>query len=269
MESSENKTESSPNTFHCKICGKSYQNPANLESCSHCGVPVCSKCVSCGFCLNCFLNISEDGRKTLKLFLNLLFVLPIVALFVLFQGWVRFLVAELVIISLFTTLYFYTKQKITSNPGRYFNPKWEARIHSDAYMLEIQDHGPNLIIDDYARGQTKDLWKKPSSAPKLITEIPNNEAEEKEVGDRYAFLMENENNNSHIVDDAWKQSLDAKICPTCHESMEYESFCLQCERKFCPQCRVDNEPFVQRCLCGYRFPPLFPDSDILSNSDSH
>src|SRR6056297_1433170 len=51
----------------CKICGKKLTSNAQLQECKLCNISTCKNCRSCGFCLNCFVHMKEDYRKTLKL----------------------------------------------------------------------------------------------------------------------------------------------------------------------------------------------------------
>ena len=77
--------------YYCKLCGNfapfKKEPITRWRTCSHCHIPIDRNCRSCGYCLNCFLNLDEDAQKTLKLLRFLIWFVPLFCSpFLYFQG---------------------------------------------------------------------------------------------------------------------------------------------------------------------------------------
>lgn len=255
--------------YNCRVCGTYIHSLDEVPHCIHCKAPVCSKCTSCDFCLNCYLNISEDGRKTLKLLKNLIWFMPIFGILVLIQGWQKFIIAEIVLVVLFTSLYYYSRYQINHKSARYFNPKWEVVIHDPNYITTKNLDGLKPFVDMQVNKQIQTMWKKPSRVDdeekqlkKLSTHLNEDDVK------RYEFLL-GEKESVDIQESSKKvEKLKQKKCPLCGEEMEFNEFCVECQRRFCPQCGEDLNPFAERCLCGQKLSPLFPNDDVKGGSIS-
>jgi hypothetical protein len=256
MESSSEKSSSGYNCMICSTFVPTYDEP---DICYHCKAPICKKCKSCGFCLNCFLNLNDDSRKTLKLLQNMIWIMPIFTILVIFQGFTQFLIAEILTIGLFLGLYFFSRWFINKHSNRYFAPHWELKIKSTEYQEKLKKNQSSGFIDEKVRKDVQYIWKKPLKSSDqddhtFLKEI-NSEIEEEHCD----FLIKNDDNDSQIDVSKRLKQLNDKICPICGRGLEYPFFCLECNRKFCSQCGIDVSPFSDRCLCGYKFPQIFPE----------
>ena len=243
--------------YYCKICGKKVETDATPSRCLHCGIPICSKCRSCGFCLNCFVRLNTDTGKMLKLLRQLIWTAPFFSIFSLMYGIGNYFLTLAVLLGTLTLLYYGMRRKIISQPDRYFPLNWRKIVQAESYQ-QYQD--PNLskrfisaaMVDHYDqsiedRKKKLQKWIEPntdfSNVP--VPDVPESlEVEERIPGvDEFLNLK---------IDYA----LIGQPCPKCKETIIFADFCPACNIKFFPECGEQNDPYVIKCLCGLIFPLL-------------
>ncbi|MHA1647480.1 MAG: hypothetical protein ACTSVL_07905 [Promethearchaeota archaeon] len=256
---------------YCKLCGRKFKSDSTVKNCAHCKIPVCKECRTNEFCLNCWINLSDDARKTLSLLKLMCFTVPILTLFVLFQGIVAFLIAEAVmnIIDLF--LYFFSKYFILKHASNYFKPQWEEVIQKPEYRDYFDRTSPKRylhpkMIEDFNRKRAKHAkslhdWvdpklklediPKPAYIDKMEEEIGKEGVDDFLVKKFYAANNQKEKSSIEV-----KYKLIGKACPICGKIIQFADFCAECNRKFCPKCGAEHNPFNRICQCGFIFPAL-------------
>ncbi len=250
--------------YYCKLCGKhaSFKKEpiAKLRACSHCQIPIDRNCRSCGYCLNCFLNLNEDAQKTLKLLRFLIWFVPIFCgPFLFFQGYLRFISTELFLITLLSGFYFYAQRYINNHSKRYFNNEWEKIIKDEKYNDYLNPNSRIRYLDEHVikneynkiekRKEKLKRWIEPN---KTFSEIPVPAYIEKNSLNKNDVIQFNQNtqpNEGKVVFNLTK-------CPKCGKEIKYANFCPSCNRKFCPECGIDNMIYNRLCLCGFIFPEL-------------
>jgi hypothetical protein len=311
------KKEQEKKGIYCKICGKfvepisqefierynsskkiTAQSTKNIslsyKKCSHCKISLCNNCSSCGFCLNCFTNMHEDARKTLKLFKNLIWSIPVFTFFLMFQGILEFILIELFLIGLFIGLFFYTKRTINVHGLRYFNPKWETKIKHESFTTYLNPFNPKKYVDqtflraetdkqkikinhlknwinseDYSdvpipthiqnelKSMDKDILNIKDSGNLSINEQTNEDGESKKIPPSKKINDAESSIKENITHKLKKYyKLIDKKCPNCNEIIKFADFCPTCNVRFCPLCNIDNNPYNKICICSYKFTPL-------------
>ena len=261
--------------YYCKLCGKfaSFKKEpiTKWRTCSHCHIPIDRNCRSCGYCLNCFLNLNEDAQKTLKLFRFLILFVPIFCSpFLYFQGYLRFIFTELFLIILLSSLYIYAKWYINSHSKRYFNNKWEIIIKNEQYNDYLDPNSRTRYLDDQIIKneyniieKRKEKLKKWIEPDKALLEVPipayiENKPVENSRKDEFnsmnkeeiiQFEQNTQSNGEEVIFKLIK-------CPKCGKDIKFANFCPSCNRKYCPDCGIENMIYNRLCLCGFIFPVL-------------
>ncbi|QEE14901.1 hypothetical protein DSAG12_00722 [Promethearchaeum syntrophicum] len=261
--------------YYCKLCGEfttfRKEPIIKLRSCSHCHIPIDRHCRSCGYCLNCFLNLTDDAQKTLKLLKFLFWFIPIFSSpFLYFQGYLRFILTELFIIILFAGLYFYAKWYISSHTNRYFNNNWEDIIKNEQYKVYLDPDSRirylnAIIIEDGHKNieKRKEKLKRWIEPEKELSKVPVPAYIEKKIlkiNEKEDFNSFNKKEIMHIKQNTKineeEPMYKLKKCPKCSEEIKFANFCPSCNRKFCPECGIENTIYNRLCLCGFVFPEL-------------
>ncbi len=261
--------------YYCKLCGNyaSFKKePINRwRTCSHCNIPIDRNCRSCGYCLNCFINLNEDAQKTLKLLRFLIWFVPLFCSpFLYFQGYLSFIFTELFLIILFSGLFFYAQRYINSHSKRYFTKKWEDIINDEQYKVFLDPESQIRYLDDHIienghksiekRKEKLKNWIEPD---KTLLKVPVPAYIEKNTleNSRTDELFEVKNDKMTEISQKtqiYEGELIFKLknCPKCGEEIKFANFCLSCNRKYCPECGIDNMIYNRLCLCGFIFPVL-------------
>ena len=261
--------------YYCKLCGKftSFKKEpiTRWRTCSHCHIPIDRNCRSCGYCLNCFLNLNEDAQKTLKLLRFLIWFFPIFCSpFLYFQGYLRFIFTELFLIILLSSLYFYAKWYINSHSKRFFNNRWEIIIKNEQYKEYLDLDSRTRYLDDHIiknevsiiekRKEKLKRWIEPDKAL-LKVPVPayiENKHFENSRKDEFGSM----NRKDIILFEQNIQSNEGEVifklnkCPKCGDKIKFANFCPSCNRKYCPDCGIENMIYNRLCLCGFIFPEL-------------
>jgi len=261
--------------YHCKLCGEitSFRKEpiVKLRSCSHCHIPIDRNCRSCGFCLNCFLNLNEDAQKTLKLLRFLFWFVPVFSgPFLYFQGYLSFILTEIFIIFLFAGLYFYAQWYINSHSKRYFNTKWEKIIRNEQYSVYLDPDSRIRYLDDTIiqvghdniekRKEKLKRWIEPEKELSKVPVPAYIENKSLKINEEEDYKSMNTNEMIHIKQNT--ELIEGEIifklkrCPKCAKEIKFANFCPSCNRKFCPECEIENTIYNRLCLCGFVFPDL-------------
>ncbi|MHA1511408.1 MAG: hypothetical protein ACTSRX_06785 [Promethearchaeota archaeon] len=261
--------------YYCKLCGNyaSFKKEpiTKWRTCSHCHIPIDRNCRSCGYCLNCFLNLNEDAQKTLKLLRFLIWFVPLFCSpFLYFQGYLSFIFTELFLIMLFSGLIFYAQRYINSHSKRYFTKKWEDIIKDEQYKIFLDPESQKRYLDDHIieKGHNsiekrKEKLKRWIEPDKTLSKVPVPAYIEKNSLENTRKNELNEVNNENMIQlnkntqfNEGELIFKLKKCPKCGEEIKFANFCLSCNRKFCPECGIDNMIYNRLCLCGFIFPVL-------------
>ena len=261
--------------YYCKLCGKyaSFKREpiSRWRTCSHCHIPIDRNCRSCGYCLNCFLNLNEDAQKTLKLLRFLILFVPIFCSpFLYFQGYLRFIFTELFLIILLSGLYFYAQWYINGHSKRYFKNNWEFVIKNEQYKDYLDPNSRIRYLDDHIiknghkniekRKEKLKRWIEPD---KELSKVPVPAHIQKKSLENYREDdLGIENKTETILFKQKAQSNGGEMifklinCPKCGEEIKFANFCPSCNRKYCPDCGIENMIYNRLCLCGFIFPVL-------------
>ena len=261
--------------YYCKLCGKfaSFKKEpiTRWRTCSHCHIPIDRNCRSCGYCLNCFLNLNEDAQKTLKLLKFLNWFVPLFcSSFLYFQGYLSFIFTELFLIIIFSGLYFYAQRYINSHSKRFFKSKWENIIKDEQYKVFWDPESQIRYLDDHiienghkSIEKRKEKLKKWIEPEKELSNVPVPAyIENKSFEIRRKDELNSVNKNDMIQFKQNTQSNEGDMifklnnCPKCSEKIKFANFCPSCNRKFCPDCGIENRIYNRLCLCGFEFPEL-------------
>ena len=261
--------------YYCKLCGNyaSFKKEPIIKwrTCSHCHIPIDRNCRSCGYCLNCFLNLNEDAQKTLKLLRFIIWFVPLFSSpFLYFQGYLRFILIELFLIVLFSGLYYYAQWYINGHSKRYFKKEWENIIKDGQYMVLLDPKSQIRYLDDHIienghnsiekRKEKLKNWIEPDKAllkvpvPAYIEKNTLENSRTDELFEVKNDKMTKINQNTQINEGELIFKLTK--CPKCGEEIKFANFCLSCNRKYCPECGIDNMIYNRLCLCGFIFPVL-------------
>ena len=261
--------------YYCKLCGEftvfRKEPIVKLRTCSHCHIPIDRNCRSCGYCLNCFLNLNDDAQKTLKLLRFLFWFIPIFSSpFLYFQGLLRFVLTELFIIFLFAGFYLYAKWYINNHSKRYFNNKWEELINNEHYRVYLDPDSRIRYLDDMIiktgndniekRKEKLKRWIEPEKELSKIPVPAYIENKIHEINEKVDFNSMNKKEIIHIKQNTKQNEKEIIFklnkCPKCAGEIKFANFCPSCNRKFCPECKIENMIYNRLCLCGFVFPEL-------------
>lgn len=263
------KSDLKKSGYYCKLCGNFILNkkepiPA-YRKCIHCKIPIDRKCRSCGFCLNCYINLTDDTQKTLKLMRLLVWIVPIFSIsFLIYQDFLRFFLIELFLISFFWGLYYCTRRYINSHPHQYFDKKWEFVILNENYKKFLDPHAQLRYIDDQTikeeykkiekRKKKLKTWIEPEKnfsdipIPAYIEKINNKIDENFDLKENLPILS--------IPVSGEEINYKLSSCPHCNKEIKFADFCPSCNIKFCPECGIENSIYNRLCMCGFVFPIL-------------
>jgi hypothetical protein len=257
-----NAQEDSGHAYYCKVCGVEKRAIRKIPTCLNCGVPVCDKCRSCGYCLNCFIQLTDDSRKSLKLMRALTWAVPLFSVFLLFfRGWVDFLLIELFLVVLFGGLYFYLRNRVKKFPERYVNHKWQYLVKSAEYQ-EFLDPGSkkrfipdewkeDAVVKRQAKIQKLKDWIEPKTD---FSDVPIPAHYQEGGSDN---LSPEDQPDFQPSEKVKPPEIDYKLinqaCPNCKEIIIFADFCPNCNVRFCPECREENNPYNNVCVCGFEF----------------
>jgi len=253
----------------CRICGKSEKNTLrDFKRCPICDILVCNKCTSCGFCLNCYVNLNEDARKTLKLTRILALTIPGLLLFLLIYGILYYILVSSFLMIFFGTLHYYTRYQIRENHGRFLDKKWLKRINLPQYQQLTNQRNKKTyftVFDDNPRKVEKTVKKKKIKEKRIEKEMATNKRVKKE---RMKNLIQ-----AQWTETPEKYRMIHEECPHCGEEIKFADFCTNCEIRYCPECGEHNNPYSRKCICGYQFSNLemefkkYLDSESKSKND--
>ena len=267
----ENKEEGNSG-YACKVCG-TLVNHTHTRNCVHCGLSICKKCSSYGFCLNCWVNMKDDPRRTLKLTRTVAYMLPVITIVVLFQGFRWYLITEGVLVGITLIMYFTTKYYILKHPNRFFSRDWEEEIHTEEFLLFLSPidkrrYIPNDVCRELNKEKAKSISKLENwvesitgfkDVPKPYVEgedlLPESIVEEKTFknSDKKQESATDEEDNTK---DHMEYNLIDKPCPQCDKIVHFADFCPHCNIKYCPKCKTANNPYSKTCICGCKLPDL-------------
>ncbi len=266
--------------YYCKLCGKEHVNYLKIRRCRHCGISLCKKCSSLGFCINCWIHLKEDASKTLKLFHLFLFAVPIALMLMLYRAiseiylmqsysyFLYFLASEFIMLSLLLGMNFYLKRRIIKNASHYFDHEWNSEINSLKYKNKLDPYDSKRylspeIIQDFERKKKRSIqkleeWVNESEHPKEIPIPAFQEDLENEVEEN---IFDNAINPSFKSDfAAHNPKVEYKLinqpCPKCNTQIVFADFCPECNLRFCPECGEPNNPYDRICVCGFVFPSI-------------
>ncbi|MHA1745461.1 MAG: hypothetical protein ACTSWW_05650 [Promethearchaeota archaeon] len=255
--------------YTCKVCG-TLVNRNHTKNCVHCGLSICKKCSSYGFCLNCWVNMKDDPRRTLKLTRTLAYMLPIITIAVLMQGICWYLITEGVLVGITLLMYRYAKYHILKHPNRFFALEWENEIQTEEFSSFLNPvDGRRYISNEVYRELDK---KKARSVVKLenwlesitgfndtpkpfVEDEPETLVEEMSIEDSFK-TNENATAKGDNTKDNMIYNLIDKACPQCNKIVQFADFCPHCNIKYCPKCKTANNPYTKTCICGCVFPDL-------------
>ncbi len=268
---SKNETGEIVSQRRCKICGK-LQNTKSISRCKVCNIPACKKCRNSHFCINCWINLKDDPRKTIKLTQYLALFIPVAIIFLLFQSLTRYLIANAIIISLLLSISFLTKYQVGKHPNKYLNYDWLEKTKSKWYasLVDLQNpecyiHGD--LIQDYQNKKQKKIQKLKNwiNMEEQMANIPvpaHYNSLDKQ-NDLLSSKLEEQSSLSPVdsckqdnFDRNYEYSMIGKQCPSCGAKIEFADFCPECNIRFCPKCAKSTSPFALRCMCGLKFVPL-------------
>lgn len=261
--------------YYCKLCGNhaSFKKEpiTKWRTCSLCHIPIDRNCRSCGYCLNCFLNLNEEAQKTLKLLRLLTWFVPIFCSpFLYFQGYLKFISRELFLIILFSGLYFYAQWYINRHSKQYCNNKWENIIKDEQYKVYLDPNSRIRYLDEYIiKGENNKIEKRIEKLKRWIepdkgfSDVPVPAYIEKKSLKNSKFIEKNSFNKNDMIQFKQNTQLNEgeaiyklKKCPKCGKEIKFANFCPNCNRKFCPDCGIENTIYNRLCLCGFIFPML-------------
>ncbi len=147
MEESSTQIQEESGEIHyfCKVCGIDVFSGLKTR-CSNCNAPICEKCDSNGFCLNCFLNLAPDAQSSLKLSKTLSWAVPLLLAFIIrndFWYWIAGVGGTALF---FILVHFYFRFKIIKHPDRYFYPRWLSIVNSDEYKRFIEENNKLRVV---------------------------------------------------------------------------------------------------------------------------
>ncbi len=243
----------------CKVCGIKQKNSSLNYICKQCGVITCKKCRSCGFCLNCYVHLHEDARKTLKLTRILVITAPAILVFLNIYGILYYFSVILFMMIFFGGLYLYTRSLILKNPSKYIDPNWLSVLKTPYYESLRDSTNQDRYID---KSEIESLEKKKERRiNNLKTWIEPDNSDE--IPKKPLLYEENSND---FPDERIKEKIAPqreitykfidKSCPLCGETIQFADFCPECDKKFCPECGEETSPYSARCLCGFCYPDL-------------
>jgi hypothetical protein len=259
--------------YYCKICGLKKETYGKIKKCKHCNLSLCKSCSSNGFCINCWINMKNDARKTIKLFKLLSIASPFLLILLLYQAileiiyqgifnkLVQFLIGEIFLAGLMISLYFLSKNYINKYGSRYFESTWEKEIMTGYYRNLINPFKPQRYI---LKEMQQDFQRKRNHSVEKLKSWIDPEFSYDDVPIPAHILENKEEPNPEKLEDkeipspSIKYHLIGKECPelNCHEIIKFADFCPECNVKYCPECNKPNNPYNRLCLCGFVFPSL-------------
>lgn len=257
--------------YFCKLCGKKKKSYMKVKRCLNCELPICYECSSVGFCVYCWVNMTEDARKTLKVLRYLFISMPVFLLFLLYRSiseiielgsysfFLYFIFSEIIVISITLGLFFYSRKRILDDNSRYFEMKWLNQIKRASYLSKLDPFESNRFIEDELFNEIKN--RKENSVEKLKAWI----TQEEEIMEPPDYLINEEaktndlifrNHNPNIKNRQVKYNYIGKPCPNCEREILFADFCPDCNVRFCPSCKQENYLYTRICECSFIFNSL-------------
>jgi len=184
MEEETNRTHENGAEIHyfCKVCGVDVFSGMKTR-CSYCNAPICEKCDSHGFCLNCFLNLATDAQTSLKLSKTLAWAVPLLLAFIVWNNFWVWVAGVGGTALFFIFIHFYFRLKIVKHPERYFYPRWQKIVNSEEYKRFIDENNKMRVVSFFQVEKRNTLEQDKIEEMRI----------ENERNKKYAELGENEN----------------------------------------------------------------------------
>jgi hypothetical protein len=209
--------------------------------------------------------LNEDSRKTLKLTQALAIAIPFLTFFLIFRGFYYFIAAEFILVGIFVGLHYYSRRYIHKAAKRCFEPKWEIEIQKSEYkQLKNPESRRRYISNDLIDAEKEKAEKRTQKLMDWAKTTENRLKEQiNDTNDEIAekiepIIFESTGTNKKIY------KLIQKPCPICGETIEFADFCPKCNLRFCPECSIENNPYNNKCVCGYGFIPL--ETEFFANT---
>jgi hypothetical protein len=263
--------------YFCKICGEYIKNYDTPQRCTHCHIPVCNADISCSFCLNCYVKLNNLTRGILKFSRIIAISSPFFLVFLILYNFLYYIIFSLFLAGVFIGLYYYQIFLIRKKHTEFFPKNWEDVVHSKEYQeLTNEKSSRRFIPQEQIEKFENDLRKysnRKQEDQNFIASVLNTNKEnvrsedqigmEKNEEDTIVETQESSKDISSPISNAkiqeFSYNLIGKACPLCGKTIEFADFCPDCNRKFCPKCGFEYNPYSTICVCGFRFPNLIEE----------
>lgn len=259
---------------YCKICGKK-KNEKLIRCCKVCNIPICKKCSNGQFCINCWVNLKDDPRKTIKLTQTLALFIPLITIFVLFSNLARYFITNIIIIAILLLISFFARYQVIRHPTKFVKTSWWQKTQTKEYREILNPEKPERYIFRELVQNYQDQKKKKIEKLKNWIEmgdqlanipIPAHYKEIKQQEQNKSIILGNKlvPTRKNFVENANSEKnleylLIEKPCPQCKTIIKFADFCPECNERYCPKCGENSRSYTLKCICGYKLEPLMKE----------